>query len=365
MSGGTAAPRPGRDHRHALERVALWTRLSVIIMVGGVLIAAPHDVHWTTSWQPAFWQVSTVIGVQLAAAMILAVLRLRHLIDGRHRWVSPALTACDVLAVASPMLVVDSVAGVPVWPSAVLALLSAATRHRLTGVLIAWAVVAAALVTGIVLGPGGPEAPYGPGIVLAVVVLLVAATSAGVQASSLDRYVSDLHSARLAMAHQARTDPLTGLANRAGLEEFEIAQQASPDTAHSLVLLDLDGFKQVNDAHGHHAGDLLLQTVAARLHAHLGMDDLLVRLGGDEFVVVLRGASTADVDTAVATWTRAITEPVDAGGAVVSVGVSAGVAHHRHGEPVDFDDLLRTADQRMYRHKQEKATLRDHRSNVR
>ncbi|MFF5077519.1 GGDEF domain-containing protein [Actinoplanes sp. NPDC000266] len=336
------------EHRRALERVALWSRACVMVLVGVVVAGTPDDIRWTTGWQPALWQVASVIGGQLIAAMTLAVVRLRHAADGRFRWVAGAQTVFDVLAVATPMLVIDSVAGVPVWPTAVLALMSAATRHKLTGVLIAWAVVSAALVAGVLLGHGGPGTPHGAGVALAVVVLLVTAATAGVQASSLDRYVTELHRARSAMARQARTDALTGVANRLALDEYEAAR---PDGEVSLVLLDLDGFKEVNDTHGHHAGDVLLKTVAERLRNRLRAEDLLVRLGGDEFVVVLPGMPPERAEEAVASWTRAVADPVEIGGGTVRVGVSAGVAHRPIGETSGLAELLRTADRRMYRDK--------------
>lgn len=354
MSDGTVQPHHERGHRHALERVALWSRACMMAVVAGVALGSPDDIRWISAWQPAFWQVSVVIGVQLVVAMTLSVLRLRHGTEPRYAWIAPAQTAFDVLAVVLPMLVIDSVAGVPVWPSAVLALMSAATRHRLGGVLIAWAVVAAALVAGVVIGHGAPGAPRGGGVVLAVVVLLVTAASAGVQASSLDRYVTELHDARLAMTRQARTDALTGVANRAALDEYETTA-AGPV---SLVLLDLDGFKQVNDTYGHHAGDLLLKTVADRLRSLLRDADLLVRLGGDEFVVVLPGLPADRVEAAISTWVRAVADPVDIGGGTARVGVSVGVAHRPPGDDTGFEDLLRTADRHMYHHKHNKNTRR-------
>ncbi|BCY11512.1 GGDEF domain-containing protein [Actinoplanes sp. L3-i22] len=354
MSGGTAAAHPEPSHRHGLERIALWSRVCVMAMVAAVVLGAPDDVRWTTAWHPALWQVSAGIGVQLIAAMALAVVQLRHAASGRYRWVAPAQTVMDVLAVAGPMLVIDSVAGVPVWPSAVLALLSAATRHRLAGVLIAWGVVAAALVAGVALGDGAPDSPHGAGIALAVVVLLVAAATSGVQANSLDRHVTELHDVRLAMTRQARTDLLTGLANRAALDEYETALAGAEPGPLSVVLFDLDGFKQVNDTHGHHAGDLLLTTVAARLRAGLRPGDLLVRLGGDEFAVLLPGMPAEEAAAAVEDWARTVTQPVDVGDGVARVGVSVGVAHRPPGVGASFADLLRTADRRMYDHKHAK-----------
>ncbi|GAA2511149.1 GGDEF domain-containing protein [Winogradskya humida] len=339
------------DHRHDLERVVQWSRASVVALMGALALSPPDDVRWNTTWHPTLAQVSAVIGVVQVAAMALTVLRLRHFSDGRYRWVATAQTSFDVLAVVAPVLVINSVAGVPLWPSAVLALLSASTRHKLTGVLIAWTVVATAVVTGALLGNGAPDSPHGAGVVLAILVLLVASATAGAQARSLDRYVAELQNARLAMTRQARTDALTGTANRIALDEHEAALPPGPV---SLVLLDLDGFKTVNDTYGHHAGDLLLKTVAIRLQSRLRAEDLLVRLGGDEFVIVLPGLPTDEVDAVIHRWVRAVAEPVPIGDDTVRVGVSVGVAHRAANDDACFADLLRTADRRMYHDKHAK-----------
>jgi len=93
-----------------------------------------------------------------------------------------------------------------------------------------------------------------------------------------------------AVLHQARTDELTGLPNRRGLFEAceQLAASATPDRPGSLVVLDLDRFKEINDSLGHAAGDDLLCQVASRLGATLGADAVVARLGGDEFAAVLR-----------------------------------------------------------------------------
>jgi diguanylate cyclase (GGDEF)-like protein/PAS domain S-box-containing protein len=152
----------------------------------------------------------------------------------------------------------------------------------------------------------------------------------------------------------AYTDPLTGLPNRRRLEErMETAlwQARLDGGAVALLFLDLDGFKAVNDAFGHAAGDELLQTVADRLRARLRRGDLLARLGGDEFLVGLLGldAATARVEAErVADDLRAsLTHPVSLAGTEVTVRVSIGVAvHPEDGD--EFGPLLHRADARMY-----------------
>ena len=94
----------------------------------------------------------------------------------------------------------------------------------------------------------------------------------------------------------AETDDLTGLANRRALyAEVPLRLSATPDRAHTLVLLDLDRFKEINDSLGHHVGDRLLIEIGARLAALVRPEDLVVRLGGDEFAVVLDGVGEAPV----------------------------------------------------------------------
>src|SRR5260370_1380827 len=96
--------------------------------------------------------------------------------------------------------------------------------------------------------------------------------------------------AQAAPAHQASHDALTGLPNRVlllGRLEQAIASSQRDGTTVSLLLMDLDRFKEVNDTLGHHAGDLLLQQVGTRLRGALRQADTIARLGGDEFAVIL------------------------------------------------------------------------------
>jgi diguanylate cyclase (GGDEF)-like protein/PAS domain S-box-containing protein len=152
----------------------------------------------------------------------------------------------------------------------------------------------------------------------------------------------------------AYTDPLTSLPNRRRFEErMESAlwQARLDGSAVALLFLDLDGFKAVNDALGHAAGDELLQVVADRLRGRLRRGDLLARLGGDEFLVGLLGLdqATAPQEAAmVAEQLRAVlTEPVLLGTTAVQVGGSVGVSIHPD-DGAEFGALLHQADARMY-----------------
>ncbi|MCY1139167.1 GGDEF domain-containing protein [Actinoplanes sp. Pm04-4] len=143
------------------------------------------------------------------------------------------------------------------------------------------------------------------------------------------------------LRHRATHDALTGLANRSLLEQ-RLGELPAGEPV-SVLLVDLDGFKPVNDSYGHHAGDQVLVAVAERLTAWTPHDGLAVRLGGDEFAVLVPGPATADGLAA------AIEAPIMLPGlADVTVGASVGLAT---GSPADAGHLLREADAAMYRTK--------------
>jgi diguanylate cyclase len=150
---------------------------------------------------------------------------------------------------------------------------------------------------------------------------------------------------------QATTDDLTGLPNRRHLdrrlrERLELARARGSSVA--LLLIDLDGFKELNDTLGHRAGDLVLEQVGPRLRAALRAGDELARLGGDEFAVVL-----SDADDAEAVGRR-MRQALEAGltvdGIDLRIGASIGIAlFPEHGE--DAETLLQRADVAMYQAK--------------
>lgn len=151
------------------------------------------------------------------------------------------------------------------------------------------------------------------------------------------------------LAHQAHHDHLTGLPNRLRLhqilDEAMDAESGSPDVA--VLLIDLDGFKNVNDSLGHDVGDALLCDVAARFSEVVRGTDVVARLGGDEFVVVTRDCD-ADAATQLADRIHhALTEPFDVAGMHLPITASIGIAlsHDRCVRPAD---LLRDVDVAMY-----------------
>jgi diguanylate cyclase (GGDEF)-like protein len=143
----------------------------------------------------------------------------------------------------------------------------------------------------------------------------------------------------------ARTDELTGLPNRrkfiAELEELVNAEDGA------LLLLDLDGFKPINDLYGHEVGDLLLQQVSTRFTRALPQGSHLARLGGDEFGAIVRGDYETTLELAHA-LRATLSYPFSISGREISVGVSVG-----HVGNDGADNLLRRADNAMYQAKHE------------
>ncbi|MEU4688885.1 GGDEF domain-containing protein [Actinoplanes sp. NPDC023714] len=153
----------------------------------------------------------------------------------------------------------------------------------------------------------------------------------------------------------ALRDHLTGLPNRLLLEDrltqAGLRATRDPDYRFAVLLLDLDGFKAVNDTLGHAAGDQLLIKVAGRLTRLLRRTDTVARLGGDEFVVLIGGIGGTDGHETVRKAIRTtLAEPFLIDGREVTVGVSIGVAVSADGA-TDPDHLLREADAAMYREK--------------
>jgi diguanylate cyclase (GGDEF)-like protein/PAS domain S-box-containing protein len=151
---------------------------------------------------------------------------------------------------------------------------------------------------------------------------------------------------------RAERDALTGTLNRAATEEAidRFLAQAGPEASMSLLYLDLDGFKSINDRHGHAGGDRVLQQVTARIRAELRRaSDVVGRIGGDEFLVMLPNDGAGDATAAhVAAAMLAHTgQPIELDdGAVVQVGVSIGLANFpRHG--THRRELVDAADEAM------------------
>lgn len=214
-------------------------------------------------------------------------------------------------------------------------------------VLLAVTGVQATVAVAVVLPAGAQPAPGSP----AAALVEVLCRHAGMHVARLDDaavrddLLAQRATAMSTLARLADTDALTGVANRAGV--FRVLSSLTSRSQHvGVVLIDLDGFKSVNDDHGHPTGDAVLRAVATRLAGVVRPTDTFGRLGGDEFLVVVRQTDTAGLAGLVQRIDAALEEPVEAGDVMVQVGASCGFAlssGHRSAA-----DLLRAADQAMY-----------------
>jgi len=191
-----------------------------------------------------------------------------------------------------------------------------------------------------------------------VLVFALAVLSVALIASILDvrlesrtaTLASSLAYANQELQFLAVHDNLTKLPNRALLEdrlEQEIQNAKRESTRFSVLFLDLDGFKQVNDAFGHHAGDLLLLQVAERIRASIRARDTLARIGGDEFVLLANASEPADAAVLAGKLVEEIAKPFLIARHEIRVSTSIGIAVYDRPEQQP-PDLLRNADTAMY-----------------
>jgi diguanylate cyclase (GGDEF)-like protein len=169
--------------------------------------------------------------------------------------------------------------------------------------------------------------------------------------AGLARTVATLHEVRSfhEAREQARTDELTGLPNRRALLERATATLAAtrPGRPAALLLLDLDGFKEVNDSLGHHAGDELLRQVGPRLRQVTRAGEVLARLGGDEFALLLPDTDLLRAERTAHEVHRLLLEPFTVSGIRLHIGGSIGVASALL-PTMTVSELLRHADAGMY-----------------
>ena len=175
--------------------------------------------------------------------------------------------------------------------------------------------------------------------------------AAGVLAAFIDRQTrSDaLHSLR----RMAMSDPLTGLPNRSHFKQAldsHLVQARAAGTSFATIAIDLERFKEINDVHGHKAGDEVLVAIAGRLERITGNADTVARLGGDEFVVLRETDSRVELVAFVEQLDAVLRAPLKVGNFETRVGASIGVAVYPD-DAGDADSLSNNADLAMYRAK--------------
>lgn len=170
-------------------------------------------------------------------------------------------------------------------------------------------------------------------------------TAATVAALALDQ-----HAHRLSVDRALQTDPLTGLGNRARLDRMvrDTARETTDEV--TILYVDLDEFKDVNDRHGHHVGDLVLAEIGLRFNRAVRVGDEVIRVGGDEFVIVCSPPrESVDLENLAVRVIEALSQPLVVGDLTIQLSASIGIVD-RAPRP-DLSTAIRRADAAMYQAK--------------
>lgn len=349
-------------------RVALVGTLfgTLPIFFGGVLNTIA--VAWVLAYRHPTW----LFRLWLIAEIVVCAARLCVLFISRRRAAQARTTPTDLYILLAPLwgatvgygAFVSAISGD--WVAATLSFLSAAAMvggicfrnfaaPRLVAVMIFFS-----------LGPCciGALLSGEPVLLLTLLQIPFYMFAMSVAAQRLNGMLISTMKAERENRHRARHDALTGLLNREGLfKATDPRGTPSVRAGMTFLYLDLDGFKPVNDAYGHDAGDTLLIQVATRLRALVSQQALVARMGGDEFVIVDEFADSEAPQELAAAIACAIELPFELSpGLAITIGASIGIANASAGD-TDIDAVLRLADTAMYdakRNKQSGARL-DHR----
>jgi diguanylate cyclase (GGDEF)-like protein/PAS domain S-box-containing protein len=162
-----------------------------------------------------------------------------------------------------------------------------------------------------------------------------------------------------ALVHRSLHDPLTGLPNRLLFQDrlwHALDRGHRERTPTCVLIIDLDGFKAINDRLGHPIGDLVLTAFAERLRSVLRASDTAARLGGDEFSIVCENTEPADAAVLADRLRATVTDPMALEGSIVDVGVSIGIGSVPGGQdsPAAYERVIRDADDAMYEEKMQR-----------
>ncbi len=303
------------------------------------------------------WWLGDLLGVFLIAPLLLTAARWDLLPTNRAARLEGLVLILGMLALTLAMMHYAE----PLRPAEIVlfvmmpAVLWAALRFSVTGASLA-IFLAALIVMGVTfVSYGGINGATPPRDVFALQVSMITMALGGlfVAAALTERRYSEM---RLDML--ANHDPLTGLPNRSYFQDFlghALARAQREKSQVSLLFIDLDRFKHINDSQGHEVGDQVLGIVARRLDEQLRADDFVARLGGDEFAVILNHPPASRVASRVARkLNQALVEPFKLGQRRYAIGASIGISVYPD-DGLDANTLLRQADLAMYQAKQRRS----------
>ncbi|MEU4155044.1 GGDEF domain-containing protein [Actinoplanes sp. NPDC026670] len=363
-------PHAGRSGK---DRLAFWLD-SATVLVGGAVVAWCFAINSEDS-------EANLIGALFGAALVLtsAFAAVKMILSGNapmHRQAAIPLILAAVVNAAGLFAAPEADGSLPAYAYAIRFLPSLfiavgprvqeiiaqfdefafGSRRRKPYSLLPYGSIAVVFTAMIIMMSQHEERDarlwgtvFGLGVIVALVVArqLLAFHDNKNLIGQLDTTLSELREHETRLRRQALFDDLTGLANRTHFREEVDATlaEAEPGSV-SVLLIDLDGFKGVNDTLGHAAGDALLAGVAEKMRASVRAEDLPARLGGDEFAVLLRECDARDAERTAQRILQALTEPIMIDGAPVCANASIGVASSEEGD--DLRTLLHAADTAMY-----------------
>jgi diguanylate cyclase (GGDEF)-like protein len=306
-------------------KVGSVTAVTASAMVVAYLVATWHD-------RPNRGAIAVLLGVALLAVVLINVLRADRVVETRWCDAFFGVWSGMYVVIITALALLDGGGASPLaatfFPVLVFAGLCYPVR---LAILVGAGCVAGDLVAGLAKSGHALEVPLYVAGCLALTAVMCAW-----QAHTLERH-------RRELARASRTDHLTGSLNRRGFHEHaqaELSRAFRSGEPVALVLVDLDGFKAVNDAHGHAAGDELLCWVVDRLRTGLRPSDAAGRLGGDEFALLLPGLDVQDARPVAERLRTLLAERTSA---------SFGIAAYPAGS--DAEALLALADAELYREK--------------
>jgi len=331
---------------------------AVNALAGGLSLSYFSALQAGLTWQAlGVWWLGDLLGVYLIAPLLLTASRWDLLPTNKGaRLEGLVLVLCMLLLTRVMMEYVE-----PLRPAEIVlfillpGVLWAALRFSVTGASVA-IFLAALIVLGVsVVSFGGLPNATTPRDVFALQISMMTMALGGlfVSAALTERRYSEM---RLDML--ANHDPLTGLPNRSYFQDFlghALARAQREKLQVSLLFIDLDRFKHINDSQGHEVGDQVLRVVANRLDEQLRADDFVARLGGDEFAVILMHPPASRAASRVARkLLKALAESFKLERRRYAIGASIGISVYPD-DGLDANTLLRQADLAMYQAKQRRS----------